>query len=476
MLQLRNYQHDLVARVRAELKRSVRRVLVQSPTGSGKTCLVAHMLARATSKGKRSWLLVHRRELVDQSVRTFVEAADLHVGIVAAGYPSDASAPVQVCAVQSLRKRLEKLRAPDLVVWDECHHLPSKSWADIASALPSAVHIGLTATPARLDGRGLRPFFDSLVCGPSTADLIAAGYLSPYRLFAPAQFDASKLHKVAGDYNRHEVTEAMTASTVVGDAVGTYKRHANGGRALVFAWSLEASRDIAAAFTRVGISAEHVDGETPTGYRNEAMRRFRSGDVRVITNCELFGEGLDVPSVDAVFLLRPTASLGLYLQQVGRGLRTAEGKSSVLVFDHVNNYSRHGLPDDPRAWTLDGIQKAAKESLPPLKRCPACFLVAGARVKACPHCGAVYPVKARDVKQVAGELAETELSVLRSQAKELERDCRTLADWQALEKRLGYKHGWAWFRWSHRQAVARNPRGSGMAPAGPPLHADDWLG
>lgn len=456
MLELRPYQSQQIADAKQALRQGCKRLLLQGSTGSGKTVLTAAMLASAAAKGKRAWFVVHRKELIDQSVRTFVEAAELHVGIIAAGYPSDSSAPVQVCGVGSLKRRLSKVSAPDLIVWDECHHLPSQSWASIAAALPDAVHIGLTATPSRLDGRGLRPFFDALLCGPSTADLIAAGYLSPYRLFAPAQFDASALRKVAGDFSRKEVTAAMKP-TVIGDAVGTYQRHAENGRALVFAWSLDASRAITVAFNERGIPAAHIDGETPATERVEAMRRFRAGDLRVLCNVELFGEGLDVPAVDAVFLLRPTASLGLYLQQCGRGLRTADGKSAVRLFDHVGNYTRHGLPDDPRAWTLDGIAKAASERLSPMKRCATCFLVSGVLAKACPHCGALYPVKPRTVVQVAGELAETELSALRSQVRDLQRDCRTLADWQALAKRLQYKPGWAFIRWTHSAKHRRSP-------------------
>lgn len=473
MLNLRPYQTDLVAQVRAALRHGIRRVLVQAPTGSGKTCLVAHMLAGAAAKGKRAWFVVHRKELLAQAVETFVTAADLHVGIIAAGYPSDSSAPVQVCNVKSLRKRLAKVRHPDLVVFDECHHQPSKTWSDISAALPNAVHIGLTATPARLDGRGLRPYFDALVIGPSTADLIAQGYLSPYRLFAPAAFDASKLHKIAGDFNRAEVSAAMKP-TVIGDAVGTYQRHADGGRALVFAWSLDASRAIAAEFNTRGIPAAHVDGETPSVERAASMRAFREGVIRVLTNCELFGEGLDVPAVDSVFLLRPTASLGLYLQQIGRGLRPAVGKTSVRIFDHVSNYTRHGLPDDPRAWTLDGIERSSAPKLAPLKRCASCFLIASAAAKVCPYCQAPYPVKARKVVQLAGELAETELSTLRARLPELGRACRTLQDWQDLAKRLNYKSGWAFFRHQAAAGHRRWPGGSGRPPAAPPVSAEDW--
>lgn len=450
-LALRPYQLDLLARARAELKRGCKRLCLQSSTGSGKTVLTAQMLASAAARGKRAWFVVHRKELLDQAVRTFVEAADLHVGLVAAGFPSDASAPVQVCAVQSMKRRLAKLRAPDLIVWDECHHLPSQSWASIAGALPNASHIGLTATPARLDGRGLRPFFDALLCGPSTADLIAQGYLAPYRLYAPAQFDASALHKVAGDYNRAEVSEQLGRSTVVGDAVGTYQRHAESGRALVFAWSIASSQAIADSFCAAGIPAAHVDGETPAIERADAMRRFRSGELRVLCNCELFGEGLDVPACDAVFLLRPTASLGLYLQQCGRGLRPAAGKDAVRIFDHVGNWSRHGLPDDPRAWTLDGIEKAPGERLQPLKRCAQCFAVASAARKFCPYCSATYAVKERKVVQVAGELAETELSRLRAEVADRAKLCRSLRDWQNLGKIMGYAPGWAWHRWTARR-------------------------
>lgn len=452
MLTLRPYQTDLLERARAELRQGCRRLLLTSPTGSGKTVLVAQMLANAAARGKRSWFVVHRKELLDQSVRTFVTAADLHVGVIAAGYPSDAAAPVQVCSVATLARRHAALRPPDLLVWDECHHVPSASWSAIAAALPGAVQIGLSATPARLDGRGLRPFFDRLVLGPSTADLIAAGWLARYRLFAPARFDVSSLHTVAGDYNKAEVDTALKPSTVVGDAVATYQKHCPTGRALVFAWSLEASRSLAAAFERAGVPSVHLDGETPQSDRGREIEAFRDGSgARVITSVDLFAEGLDVPAVDAVFLLRPTQSLGLYLQQCGRGLRPAAGKDYVTLFDHVSNYERHGLPDDPRAWSLDGEDRKARKALAAVKRCPKCFGVAGAAAKVCPFCATPYPVKPRTVERVDGALVEADITALRGQVRELQRGCRTLQDWQTLAKRLQYRAGWAWIQWQRAQ-------------------------
>ena len=414
MITLRPYQQSLIAQTRAAMRAGARRILMQSPTGSGKTALTAAMLAAAAARGRRCWFVVHRRELLEQSVETFVTAADLHTGIIAAGYPSTAAAPVQVCSVASLPRRVAALKPPDLIVWDECQHLASASWAALAAQFPAATQIGLTATPQRLDGKGLRPFFDVLLTGPSTADLIAQGYLSRYRLYAPGTAPTlAGVHRVAGDFNRRELSDAMQSTTVVGDALAHYRQHCPDARALVFAWSLEVSRGIAQQFTDAGISAAHVDGETPRYERTEAMRRFRAGDLRVLCNVDLYGEGLDVPALDAVFLLRPTQSLSLYLQQVGRGLRPSPGKV-VRIFDHVNNWARHGLPDDPRAWSLDGVTRAKREASEPMgRRCGVCFGVAGPSARACPYCGVVYPVQAREVEQVDGVLAEADLDALR---------------------------------------------------------------
>lgn len=405
------------------------------------------MLASAAEKGKRAWFVVHRVELLRQSVNAFIESADIHTGVIAAGFPSSPLAPVQVCSVQTLARRVGSVHAPDLIVWDECHHLASNTWATLAAAVPHAKQIGLSATPTRLDGRGLKPFFDALVCGPSTADLIAQGYLAPYRLFAPTTVALEDVHTVAGDYNKRELGDAMDGSTVTGDAVAHYLAHCAGGRALVFAWSIAASQRLASAFLAAGVAAAHVDGETPASERQDAMARFQRGDLRVLCNVELFGEGIDVPSVDAVFLLRPTQSLGLYLQQVGRGLRPAPGKAFVRIFDHAGNWERHGLPDDPRVWSLDGRPKKARESEPSGKRCPQCFAVSAAWCKACAACGVPFLVQAREVVEVAGALPEVDIEALRAKravARESYAACRTLADWQRLAKSLGYKSGWAW--------------------------------
>jgi superfamily II DNA or RNA helicase len=448
MIVLRDYQTALIDQTRDAMRRGVKRILITAPTGSGKTNLTAHMLASAAARGRRCWFCVHRKELLDQSVSTFIEAADIHTGIVAAQYPASPLAPVQVCSVPSLARRSATLSPPDLIVWDEAHHIASRSWATIAQQFPHATHIGLTATPQRLDGHGLKPFFDVLIQGPTTAELIAHGYLSSYRFYAPGVGPTlDGIHTQAGDFNRKELSDVMEVSTVVGDCVSHYRAHCMDSRALVFAWSLESSRRLAEQFSAASIPAAHVDGETPRAERTAAMANFRSGAIKVLCNVDLFGEGLDVPAVDAVFLLRPTASLGLYLQQVGRGLRPHAGKSVVRIFDHVNNWQRHGLPDDARVWSLDGATKRASQSEQMAKRCAQCFGVSPISAKVCRYCQAPFMVKARKVIEEAGTLQEADLDVLRVLCGTMPATPArptSLAEWQALARQKGYKLGWAW--------------------------------
>lgn len=252
------------------MRQGAHRICLTAPCGSGKTVLIAQMLASATMRAKRSWFCVHRVELVRQSVETFSESADIHTGIVAAGFPADPAAPVQVCSVQSLGRRMANLAMPDLLVFDEAHHVPATTWHRIAKAFPEAYQIGLTATPQRLDGRGLRPYFDELLCGPSTAELIAAGYLSTFTLYAPtvAGPPLDGVGIVAGDYNKAQLAQAMEKAHVVGDALEHYQQKCPHARALVFVWSVDASKRLAERFREAGVPTQHVDGDTPRAERD----------------------------------------------------------------------------------------------------------------------------------------------------------------------------------------------------------------
>ena len=314
------------------------------------------MLGTAAERGMPSWFIVHRRELINQSSRAFTGEGIKH-GIISANYEVNRTALVQIASIQTLSRRYHKYRVPSLIVWDECHHIAANSWSKIFSLYPNSVHIGLTATPERLDGTGLDKWFRVMVKGPSVAWLIENKYLSNYKLYAPSKVDLTNVRTRMGDYVGSELTAVVDKPSITGDAIKHYKKLADGKRAVVFCASIEHSKHVVKQFLDAGIPAAHVDGETDINERDAAIRRFRDGTIKILSNVELFGEGFDVPCIEAAILLRPTQSLGLYLQQVGRSLRPNPGKDYAVILDHAGNCERHGLPDDEREWTLAGREK-----------------------------------------------------------------------------------------------------------------------
>lgn len=423
MFQDRPYQHAMLEQARDLLRRRRKAILFQLPTGGGKTVLGATMLASIVAKQKRAFFVVHRRELIRQSAETF-DMGGIPFGYCQAGMPLDRKQPVQLCSIQTLARRIDKMPVPDVVMWDECHHLAAGSWAAVYSQYPDAIHLGLSATPERLDGTGLGGWFADMVTGPSTAELIADGYLSPYRLFAPSKVDTSALHMRGGDFRAEEAAELMDTPTITGDAVAHYAKYAPGRRAVVFCVSIKHSMHVAEQFKAAGYRAAHLDGESNPIERDATIADFRAGRLDVLCNVDLFGEGFDLPSLEVSILLRPTQSTAMYLQQCGRALRPQPGKTAIIL-DHAGNSKRHGLVDDERVWTLDGRQRTRRngdaDDAVAIKTCGQCFATVHSSKPACPYCGYVFPIKAREVDHVEGDLVEVDaeqqrIEKLRSQA------------------------------------------------------------
>ena len=455
--ELRDYQNVIIAETRTLLRAGARSVLIQSPTGSGKTALTAHMMGNAAARGHRAWFTVHRRELIRQSIQTF-DVVGLDHGVVAAGFQPDPRPLVQIGSIQTLSRRAHRLQAPRLIVWDECHHLAAKSWASVYEAYPDAIHIGLSATPERLDGTGLGHWFEHLVAGPSVSDLIAAGWLVPYRLFAPAPIDLTGVHTKLGDFVRGELAGVMDKPTITGDAIGHYKRYANGKRAVAFCVSIEHSRHVVASFNAAGIPAAHVDGETDPGERDATVQRFERGEILLLSNVDLFGEGFDLPAIECVIQLRPTHSRTLFLQHCGRGLRPSPGKTECIILDHAANSQRHGLPDDPHDWSLEGTRKKKSTTgQAPVRQCLRCFATVHAAASNCRYCGYVFSAEPRDVEQVDGELVEIALDPIevRQLRRVEQKKASTLDDLIALGRARGYKKPEAW---AHHVFAARQKR------------------
>ena len=465
MIDLRPYQQQAIEGVRDAFRAGHRAPLLVAPTGAGKTVMFGFVAGQTASRGKRVLIVAHRRELIRQASRKLTETGVDH-GIIAPGHTPSREL-VQVGSVQTLGRRLDRVAAPDLIVIDEAHHAVAGQWADVVAAFPAARILGVTATPERLDGRGLGVeaggCFDALVMGPAVLDLIEGGFLSPTRVFAPAEApDLSGIRTVAGDYATGALSAAMERPKVVGDAVAHYAKHADGQPAILFSPSVAHAETMAAAFRAAGYRAAAASGSTPAAERDAAIAGLATGAVQVLCSCDLISEGLDVPAVGCVILMRPTKSLGLYLQQVGRGLRPAPGKSHLIVLDHAGNSLTHGMIEQPREWSLAGRKRKAGAA--EAKQCPSCYAV-HAPARECPACGHSY-AEAREAsgagregpEQVEGELAEVVLPPELARWKdrplrEVLREARDedLAD---IAKARGYKRGWI-FHQRQARAAAR---------------------
>lgn len=462
VLALRDYQEAALDGIRREFKAGKRAILLRLPTGGGKTIAAAFMLGSAADKGLQCWFVVHRRELLKQASKAF-SMHQIDHGFVAAGTTFQPSKPVQICSIDTLRTRLAKLPPPDLIVLDECHHAVSPTWSGVLGHYPRAKLVGLSATPVRTDGQGLGKWFEAIVHGPEVPDLIRRGALSQFRAFAPSMPDLSGVKVTHGEYVRQQLAHAMGQSAITGNAIEQWKKHANGAKFIAFAVSREHSRAVAAAFRDAGVPCEHVDGDTDPGERDRAMARFRNGELRGLSNVDLYGEGVDIGDMVAAILLRPTCSLGLHLQQVGRALRPAPGKVAVLL-DHAGNILRHGLPDEVHDWTLDGVDAAKKKSTPAptVKVCKKCYAANRAQARECSECGQTFEIKYRTIEEVAGDLEEVDRAKLAKAAAErtwlsramgmrpgADRELDYLRD---LAQKRGHKPTWAHHVWAAKMA------------------------
>lgn len=423
---------------RALFRSGVRRVLGQAPTGFGKTIIFTEMARSAAAKGKRVDILVHREELLDQTVAKL----GVPCGVVAPGRRMTQH-PIQVCMVQSLARRLHKRRAPDLIIPDEAHHCPAGTWATVMSAYREAYVFGLTATPVRLDGKGLGDQYEALVCGPSVADLIERGRLSPYTMFSVADIDVRGISKRAGDFDRRELADAADKPKLIGNAVHHYRRHADGLPFIAFCTSVQHSEHVARAFCDAGYRVRAVDGTTPKDVRRADVQALARGELDGLTNCALFTEGVDVPVLSCVIDLKPSRSLTNVMQAWGRGLRMHDGKEQCIILDHAGNAARHGLPDTPREWSLDVTKKRTTQEMPDVQHrvCPACFACHQPAPR-CPQCGHVYQVEQREVQQVEGDLVQVMVDPLRAARAREQARARTPQELEAVAQSRGYKPGW----------------------------------
>lgn len=414
--------------------------------------MTAYMLQRTT---KRTLYLCHRAELLESICDDLTKFRIPH-GVISAGSATlRHTHHIHVGMMQTVSRRLDSLPDFEWVISDEAHLAMAPTWLKILAHFKKSWHLGMSATPCRLDGKGLGEFYDQIIYGPSVRELTDRGYLSPCRAFAPPQ-EAGEIKKSGTDFSMEDAARLLDKAAITGSAVEHLRKLGGDRRTIVFCCTREHAQHVADQFSEAGFTATNVDGSMSD--RKQRIDAFQAGRFQVLTNVELLTTGYDDPSIGAGIFLRPTQSLALYLQMVGRILRIAPGKSDALLLDHVGNVVRHGMPHDKREWTLEGRTK--RSSPPPVRQCPRCYAAFTPSPK-CPACGHVFAVKAapRPLEQRAGELAEiTSVDVQRMKRDQLSAmlaGCSGLHDMQELAKRLGYKSQWAWMQWSLRQRKRR---------------------
>lgn len=486
MIELRSYQLDLHVRTRASMEAGHRSPLVVGPCGMGKTILFCDYTQKVAARGKRTMILSHREELVEQISGTLDEFGVRH-GFVTADKAYNPQPLATVASIMSLAGRLSKPRAgdkpiekPDLLIIDEAHHGVAGSWKRVLDFWPGVRRIGVTATPQRLSGEPLGEIFDDLIVGPTAGELIKLGALCPYVVIAP-EIDVAELRRRGADFDLKDAAKKRKPR-VVGDAIANYVKYAAGKRTVVFEVSVDMAKQTAKDFEAAGFRAACLDGSMARADRKELIKMFREGFLDVLTTCDLVSEGFDLPAIEVAICLRPTESLSLWIQQFGRALRPFPGKDRAIILDHAGNTMRHlWLPESEVEWSLDGKAKikGIDDSGPAVRTCPFChaaqFATAGMDV--CKVCGTLFVAggaQEREVKRVAGELVEVdpELLVRIAAQRRIEQGrAQTYAELVEVFRKKGEKNpmGHARHVWNARLAKKAKQDAERAQHAGPNL-------
>ncbi len=432
-MEARNYQLQGIDSIRDKFRTGTKKVLLWLATGAGKTFMFCKMVKESEARGNRAIIMVRGRKLVDQASQRLLREHVAHGVLMNKHWNFRPHLPVQVCSIDTLIAR--DLRPPaQLIIIDEAHLAVSEGYRQVLADYPDAFIVSVTATP--WVDKGLRHIADTIVHPISMEELVGAGYLVPFRYFAPSEPDLRnvKISSSTKDYVTDQLEIAMEAGSLTGNIVEHYKKLASDRPALCFAVNVHHSKTLTERFRAGNVRAEHCDADTSDSERNAIIHRLETGETKVVCNVGILSTGIDIPSVSCLIMARPTTSRNLFIQQAGRGTRTFSGKENCLLLDHAGNIQRHGLPTDETEVDLDGRER--KSHLRKSKICEACFAVYRAPI--CPECG----VESKEEKIIEPpEETEDELKELR-EADYVLREYRRL---QREGKRSGKKPAWAMY-------------------------------
>lgn len=469
MRPLRPHQVQAIEMLKRSLSHGRKRPLIQAPTGFGKTLLAAAIVEGALRKGKRLIFTVPALSLVDQTVAAFWAEGIRDVGVLQGAHEmTNPSRPVQVASVQTLARR--PIPPADIVVVDEAHRwfdfygkwMADEAWAGVP-------FVGLSATPWT---KGLGRWYDDLIVAATTEQLIEAGYLSRFEVFAPSHPDLTGVRTVAGDYHEGDLSAAMDKPALTADVVETWRRLGEDRPTLVFAVDRAHARHLQERFAEAGIPTGYVDAFTELDEREAIRKKFHSGEMRVVVNVGCLTTGVDW-DVRCIVLARPTKSEMLFVQIIGRGLRTADGKANCRIIDHSDTHLRLGFVTDVHREKLDDGQpkaKTASERKQPLpKECPSCSYLKPAKVHACPACG-FAPATQSSVDTADGDIARVDGKMMAASRAARQRWYSEVL-WICRER--GYKPGWAANQYREKFGVW--PRGLDDVPSQPGPEVASWV-
>lgn len=472
MIQLREYQKRLIDCVRNEIKRGKRRVMMVLPTGGGKSHIIGSIAKRCLDNGHKVLALMHRRQLVTQLVERF-EDCGVNSGVIMSGEECslDCRAQVATCQTYGRRMQLDDIAFnrwwidASVVFVDEAHHAMSKTYQRILKSYENKIVIGVTATPILASGIGMGEYFDAIVQPVGVKELIDAKHLVPGVYYGPSAPDLSKLRTVAGDYHKGDLEKVMNQPKLVGDVVENWLKIAGDRKTMVFAVKVNHSKAIRQEFEWKGVKAEHLDANAPDDVREATLDRFRNGETQVICNVGLYTEGTDIPEIECIVLARPTKSMGLYLQMIGRGARPHDGKKDFIIIDHGGCIERLGFYEDEIEWSLDGKKvgyrkKKQRKAESRYMTCDECrFVFRGSK---CPQCGTVVKDYGKKIAALDAELVE----IGKDKRKYTMKDKR---NWYSMLRHYcrdkGYSDGWADHKYREKFGVwPRNVTGPLLIP------------
>lgn len=484
-----DYQHKVIADLRKEMARLLSigkrpRVLLQLPTGAGKTVVASEIMRGAARKRTPTLFIAHRSELIYQASDK-LNRFDVPHGLIIPTEPRPIGHTTFVGTVQSVtsRARSNRIDYPDLkfIFIDEAHRAAATSYRDLIETYPEAFVVGLSATPVRTDGRGLGDVFNSIVQGPTIDELTSMGRLVPVRYFAPETYDLTGVRTRGGDFVDSDLDAAVNKTTLVGNIVVEWQRIAADRKTVVFASSVAHSRAIAHRFQQCGIKAAHIDGETNIDERRQILADLSDGTLQVVSNCQILTEGWDQPDVSCIILARPTKSVSMYLQIAGRALRPSPGKQDCVLIDHTGTCLRLGAINEYTTWSLtpsrgEGVTRKPSNPREP-KPCPQCHaLISPSPI--CPECGYEFPKSQRSEDPIETDDQLTELfGVGRkrgSKAEASQEDKRRFyAELMGWAEQKGYALGWAYHQYKRKFGVG--PAGSKPEPRQPSPATIGWI-